>query len=117
MNKITKEDLDNATKQSGTAQGSYIKIGMSSCGIAAGAQDVFNLLLSEVEKRKVPIRVLPCGCGGACHSEPLVEVCVEGLPSVTYGKVTADVALRILEEHVRNKRFVQDYIVDFPVRR
>jgi (2Fe-2S) ferredoxin len=117
MKKITKDDLDNAEKAGVPAQGAYIKIGMSSCGIAAGAQDVFNMLSAEVEKRKIPVAVKLCGCGGACHSEPLVEVSVDGLPSVTYGRVTPDVALRILEEHVRDKRMVQDYIVDVPVRR
>jgi len=113
--KITKADLDAVPAD--RAPREYIKVGMSSCGVAAGADEVFGILASEAEKRKLPVLVKPCGCSGACHAEPLVEVCVQGLPSVTYGRVTPEVAMRILEEHVRDKRLVQDYIVDVPVRR
>ncbi len=116
MTKLTKEDLDAASaKQS--ANRPYIKVGMSSCGVAAGADEVFKVFKTEAEKRKIDIAVKPCGCSGSCHAEPLVEVSAEGLPSVVYGRVTPDIALRILEEHVRDKRLVQDFIVDMPVRR
>jgi (2Fe-2S) ferredoxin len=116
--KMTKADLAAApAAAAATPPGQYIKVGMSSCGIAAGADEVFAVLSAEVDKRKLPVAVKPCGCSGACHAEPLVEVCVDGLPGVTYGRVTADIAMRILEDHVRDKRLVQDYIVDLPVRR
>jgi (2Fe-2S) ferredoxin len=49
--------------------------------------------------------------------EPLVEIAVSGLPVVTYGQVTPEVAMQILDEHVRDKRMVQDHIVDIPMRR
>jgi (2Fe-2S) ferredoxin len=117
MNKITKADLDKVTSSCKAAMGPYIKVGMSTCGIAAGAQEVFTLLKSEAEKRNLQIPIKPCGCNGACYSEPLVEVAITGLPVVTYGKVTPEIAMRILEEHVRDKRMVHDHIVDMPVRR
>ncbi len=117
MTRITKEFLDNALKNPPVPQRQYIRVGMSSCGVAAGAAEVFVLLAAEVEKRNLPVAVQPCGCAGSCHSEPLVEVCVDGLPPVTYGRVNADVAMRIVEEHVRDKRLVQDYIVDAPAKR
>jgi (2Fe-2S) ferredoxin len=117
MKRITKADLDNAPACCMAAKGPYIKVGMSSCGIAAGADEVFTLLSAEAQKRNLSIVVKRCGCNGACYSEPLVEVCIDGLPSVTYGRVTPEIAMRIMEEHVRDKRLVQDYIVDVPVRR
>jgi (2Fe-2S) ferredoxin len=117
MKKITKADLDVVAAKTKTPEGPYIKVGMSSCGIAAGADEVFNLFSSETKKRKIPIDVKPCGCSGACYAEPLVEVNVEGLPAITYGRVTADIAMRILEEHVEDKRMVHDYIIDLPLRR
>jgi len=57
--------------------------------------EVFCAAAVEVEKRKLAVPVVPCGLLGGCHSEPLVEVCVDGLPSVTYGKVNAEIAMRI----------------------
>jgi (2Fe-2S) ferredoxin len=115
--KMTKADLDAARAAAPAPVRQYIKVGMSSCGIAAGADEVFAVLSAEVDKRKLAVVVKPCGCSGACYAEPLVEVCIDGLPGVTYGRVTPDIAMRILEDHVRDKRLVQDYIVDVPVRR
>jgi NADP-reducing hydrogenase subunit HndB len=115
--KMTKADLDAVRATAPAPARQYIKVGLSSCGIAAGADEVFAVLTAEVDKRKLSVAVKPCGCSGACHAEPLVEVCIDGLPVVTYGRVTPDVAMRILEDHVRDKRLVQDYIVDVPVRR
>jgi len=42
--------------------GSYIKVGMSSCGVAAGAQRVYDALKEEAEKRRIDIAIKPCGC-------------------------------------------------------
>jgi (2Fe-2S) ferredoxin len=117
MTRITREYLDEILRNPPVAPEQYIRVGMSSCGVAAGAAEVFELLRAEVEKRKLPLQVQSCGCAGACHSEPLVEVSVNGLPAVTYGRVNADVAMRIVEEHLRDRRLVHDYIVDAPVKR
>jgi (2Fe-2S) ferredoxin len=117
MEKLTKADLDKVASGPKAEDGPCIKVGMSSCGIAAGAQEVFDLFKSEVEKRNIQISVKPCGCNGACYLEPLVEIAVSGLPVVTYGQVTPQVAMQILDEHVRDKRMVQDHIVDIPMRR
>jgi (2Fe-2S) ferredoxin len=117
MNKITKADLDRVASRAMAPEGPYIKVGMSSCGIAAGADEVFKALETEALKRKIPITVKPCGCSGACYAEPLVEVSVEGLPSITYGRVNPEIAMRILEEHVEEGRMVHDFIVDLPMRR
>jgi (2Fe-2S) ferredoxin len=117
MSALTREDLDNLAKVKKPPVGAYIKVGLSSCGIAAGAQEVFDLMAAEVVKRNLPVTVRRCGCSGACYAEPLVEVCIEGVPPITYGRVTREVAIRIIEEHVRDKRLVNDHIVDVPVRR
>jgi (2Fe-2S) ferredoxin len=116
MKKLTRADLETPLQDSG-ADCSYIKVGLSSCGIAAGARDVYDLLIEEVAKRGLRVNVMQCGCSGLCYAEPLVEVCVEGIPAVTYGRVDKEVALRILEKHVRDKRLINDHIVDVAVRR
>jgi (2Fe-2S) ferredoxin len=116
MKKLTREDLEKCAQN--TCQSTqYIKVGMSTCGIAAGAQDVFDVFKKEAKTRDINVNVCKTGCIGMCHAEPVVEVAVEGLPAVMYGGVTKEVALRILEEHVCGKRFVNDHIFDLPVRR
>lgn len=115
--KITKEYLDNCAGKPVAAPDNCIKVGMSSCGIAAGAQKVFDIFKEEAAKHRIEITIKPCGCNGACHSEPLVEVAIKGMPVVTYGNVTPEVALRIFENHIIEKRMVHDSIVDMPVKK
>jgi (2Fe-2S) ferredoxin len=117
MTKLTREELEKMKKAKKAPAKDYIKVGLSSCGIAAGAQEVYDLLAAEVAKRSLPVTVARCGCSGACYAEPLVQVAIDGLPAVTYGRVNRDVAIRILDEHVRDKRLINDHIVDTAVRR
>jgi len=90
---------------------------MSSCGVAAGADIVFNALIEESKKRNIQIEIKKTGCLGMCSVEPLVEVYVEGLPRVIYGRVDKDIAIKILEKHVCGKLLVNDNIFDLPIKR
>ena len=112
MDKLTPEDLDKMSQPSIDKSKDWIKVGLSSCGIAAGAQEVFDFFVEEVKKRNLQIEIKKCGCAGACYAEPLVEVSVQGLPSVIYGAVNKDVATKILEKHVISKRLVNDCIFE-----
>jgi NADP-reducing hydrogenase subunit HndB len=117
MGRLTKEDIKRIAGASAAGTGAdYIKVGMSSCGIAAGAEDVFNALVEEAKKRNIGIAIQKCGCLGMCFAEPLVEVKVEGLPPVFYGKVTRELAAKIIEKHVVSKMLVNDCIFDFTVK-
>lgn len=88
----------------------WVKIGMSTCGLAAGAQQIYEYFLEELKKRNLNIKVKKCGCQGNCYAEVLVEVKVDGLPSVTYGKVTKEIAGKIIEKHIVGKMLVNDAI-------
>ncbi|MFA5088261.1 MAG: (2Fe-2S) ferredoxin domain-containing protein [Candidatus Omnitrophota bacterium] len=94
----------------------WIRVGLSSCGIAAGAQQVFDIFSEEIKKRNIDMQVKRCGCAGMCYAEPLVEVSVKGLPTVFYGKVNEAVAVKIIEEHIINKKLVNDHIYDVNVK-
>jgi len=112
INKLTPSDLDKMSQVSNDGSKDWIKVGLSSCGIAAGAQEVFDFFVEEVKKRNLQIEIKKCGCAGACYAEPLVEVSVEGLPAVIYGAVNKEVAIKILEKHVISKRLVNDSIFE-----
>ena len=115
--KLTKETLASFENREVKPDLNYIKIGMSTCGIAAGADEVFKAFAEEAGKRNLAIKVLKCGCIGACHAEPLVEVAVQGMPTILYGKVNRDAALKILDKHVQGKMVVQDYVFEGLLRR
>ena len=54
------------------------------------------------------------GWMGLCHSEPTVEVVAPGMPTVVYGKVDAETARKIVNQHIVRKLLVNDHIFDKP---
>ena len=97
-----------------TADDSNIRVvvGMATCGIAAGARPVLNAFVDEVNKRKLNnVTITQTGCLGVCRLEPLVEIYVPGKEKVTYVKMTADKAARIVAEHIVNQQVVDEYII------
>ncbi len=113
MNKKKEEakaDLETIKHNKLSRKGDLIRVGMSTCGIAAGADKVFTVLKEEVAKRNLDIKVEKCGCVGKCYAEPLVEVASAGLPKVTYGQINEKDAVAIIERHVCNKKLLQDRI-------
>lgn len=74
-----------------------VRIGYASCGIAAGAKEVYEKLRREVDDKNYPITLKKVGCVGMCHNEPLIEV--EGVDggTVTYGNLEEGDVDSILE--------------------
>ena len=93
----------------------HIIIGMGTCGIAAGAKQVLEAFVDEIAAKKIEnVTVKQTGCMGLCYVEPTVEVKVPGMPDTIYGKVDAEVAKKILKDHVLAKKLVSDHIFDRP---
>jgi NADH:ubiquinone oxidoreductase subunit F (NADH-binding)/(2Fe-2S) ferredoxin len=63
-----------------------VKLGTSTCGIAAGAEDTFRALQATIRGLDQPVTMVRTGCLGACHREPLVEIAVNG-SSRLYGPI------------------------------
>ena len=92
-----------------------VVVGMGTCGIAAGAKMAFDVLAEELDRAGLPnVTVRRSGCMGMCHSEPIVEVVVPGMPTVVYGKVDAETARKIVNQHIVRKLLVNDHIFDTP---
>jgi NADP-reducing hydrogenase subunit HndB len=117
MTKLTSANFNQVKAEIPVPNKNWIRVGMSTCGIAAGAEEVYQTLLDETKKRNLSVEVKKCGCLGMCYAEPLVEVHIEGVPQVIYGKVNKDVAIKILEKHVGTKMLVNDYIFDLSVKK
>lgn len=112
MGKLTPDDLGKIKEAELSANRNWIKIGFSTCGIAAGAQEIYDVLCEEARKHNADVMIKKCGCVGMCSAEPMVEVCVKGLPRVFYGKVDRETAIKIVEKHVCGKLLVNDHICD-----
>lgn len=93
-------------------EGVRIVVGMATCGIAAGARPVLNAFLSEVDKRGVKdVIVTQTGCIGMCRLEPIVEVYMPGEEKVTYVRMNEEKAVRVVAEHIINKRPVAEFTI------
>jgi len=93
-------------------QKTRIVVGMGTCGIAAGAREVMAALLDELGKRDLgQVSVTQTGCVGLCDKEPLVDVMKPGQPKVTYGRVDAEKARRIVTQHVVNDQIIGEWVV------
>jgi NADP-reducing hydrogenase subunit HndB len=110
---ITMKDLNELkVAAQKNAPKNWIRVGYSTCGIAAGAKEVLDVLVEEAKAHGINIEIKKCGCVGLCSAEPLVEVNVDGAPRVFYGKVTKDVAHRIMDEHVCQKKLVENHLYE-----
>lgn len=90
-----------------------IVVGMATCGIAAGARDVLNAFVEEVANEKLTdeVTVSQMGCIGICRYEPVVEVYTAGNEKVTYVNMTPERAKRVVAEHIKGGKAVEEYIL------
>ena len=98
MAKLTFADLEARANAAVPALAKpTIKVGLSTCGMAAGAEPVFNSLTAAVKDGALDWKIARTGCAGMCSMEPLVEVALPGQDAVMYGGVTPEFSARIVE--------------------
>lgn len=106
IRKNSLERLNGNTKQLRVA------IGMGTCGISAGAKEVYDTFIEEINKKKLNnVYVVKVGCIGICYLEPLVEINSPTGEKVSYVKVNPNKAQRIIEEHLISGNLIDEYIV------
>jgi NADP-reducing hydrogenase subunit HndB len=94
------------------ADATRVVVGMATCGIAAGARPVLSALVEEVAKEKLEdVIVGQTGCIGICQFEPVVEVFEKDKPKVTYVKMTAEKAIKVVHQHLLNGQVVTEYTI------
>ena len=75
-----------------------ILVGMATCGLAAGAQRVYDLLNQKAQQAHWDGVVEKTGCIGFCYKEPLLDAILPGKPRITYAEVTPEIAGGLWEE-------------------
>lgn len=103
---------DNVVLRSGSSK-LRVVVGMATCGIAAGARPVLNALVEEVNNLNLTEKamVTQTGCIGICRYEPIVEVYEADKEKVTYVKMTPEKVRRIVSEHLRDGKVVEEYTI------
>ncbi len=87
-----------------------IRVGLGSCGIAAGGGKLLDIIKDEVSNEKLDISVEPTGCIGMCFYEPIVDV-VDGDKTYSYGFVDEKLAREIVDKHVKNGQPIEDKLI------
>ena len=86
-----------------------VVVGMATCGIAAGARPVLTAFTEEVSKRNLQnVTIAQTGCIGICQYEPVVEVYEPGKEKVTYVKMTPEMAVKVVNDHLVNGNVVTE---------
>lgn len=89
-----------------------VVVGMATCGIAAGARPVLLAIMDELEKKGIKdVVVAQTGCIGLCRLEPIVEVIKPGEEKVTYVKMTAEKARKVVNDHIIGGKPVDEYVM------
>jgi NADP-reducing hydrogenase subunit HndB len=107
MAKLTIDDLkrikEQTTKSTALRQGGArvkVTVHMGTCGIAAGAREVMNVLMLEMaEADRQDIRVVTAGCMGMCSSEPNVTVEVLDSEPIVYQHMDANRMRQVFRRH------------------
>jgi NADP-reducing hydrogenase subunit HndB len=87
-----------------------VTIHMGTCGIAAGAREVMDALLDEMQKNNVQdVIVATSGCAGLCNREPMATVEFKGQPPVKYVDLTPDKVRKIFLKHVLDGHLVPEF--------
>ena len=109
---IREKMKDKIVLREGT-DGMRIVVGMATCGIAAGARPVLNAFVEGVDREGMNDRVIvsQTGCIGLCQYEPIVEVHTPDKEKVTYVKMTAEKAEKVLKEHIKGGKVVEEYTI------
>lgn len=117
MTKLKAGDLkkikERVRKESALDESGYtteLTVHMGTCGLAAGAEEVFNALKDEIEKsNRRDIRVVISGCAGMCSSEPNVTVRRMGEDAILYRDVNGEKMRQIYQEHVLKGEIQNDF--------
>ncbi|NWF51998.1 MAG: NADH-quinone oxidoreductase subunit NuoF [Nitrospirae bacterium] len=90
-----------------------ILIGLGTCGISVGAEEVFSSLEKEIKGLNLSesIQIKRTGCHGFCQQEPIVVIEPEG---ILYTKVKPDNAVEIAQSLLPGGRILEHLLYRHP---
>ncbi len=113
LKKIREKSLANTDIRTtgDNANRTVIAIGMSTCGIAAGARKVMSAIIDELGAKDVKdVSVVATGCLGFCYAEPLVEIRTPDGEPIRYANVDEHLAKEIVDQHICKGIFLEEHL-------
>ncbi len=87
-----------------------IKVGLSSCGVSAGAGVLYEKLSMHPLIKEGKIDLMHTGCIGMCYNEPLVEI-IDDQGDYIYGNLDEKKLDKIIQSHLVDNVPVTEFIV------
>lgn len=102
-----------------------ISVGMATCGMATGAEEVYEEIRASVAELGKDIIISRTGCIGYCQKEPIVDVLIPGMPRMIYqemnGKKVREVLPLILSREYKKEyllcKMEEEVLIEDVVRR
>ncbi len=113
---LTQEELsgiqkDLEKKYSGIEK-TRIVIGMGTCGIAAGAEEIWSAAENELKKQNLNnIELDHTGCIGICAQEPLMEIRTED-DRYIYGNLDVEKTREIIKQHILEGNVINRWLIN-----
>lgn len=116
MEKLTNKNdflkLKNKLLQDKAKIKTRILVGVSSCGIAAGAKEVLDEFKKQLKQHNIPdIVAEEAGCIGKCFIEPTIKVEKEDGKSILLGGVKVEDVQNIIDMHILNDIAHSKYVI------
>jgi NADH:ubiquinone oxidoreductase subunit F (NADH-binding)/NADH:ubiquinone oxidoreductase subunit E/Pyruvate/2-oxoacid:ferredoxin oxidoreductase delta subunit len=78
-----------------------VRIGLGSCCIASGSQDVKLELEKVLTRQKINVSVKQVGCVGICNQVPILEIHKDGEFPAYYAKIKPEEVKEIIQRHFK----------------
>jgi NADH-quinone oxidoreductase subunit F len=88
-----------ARKADGSEIKGEIRIGLGSCCVASGSEEIRKEVQSVINETGLRVNLKHVGCVGMCHQVPLVEIVHNQGESTLYAKVKPEDVKNIVENH------------------
>lgn len=89
-----------------------IIIGMGTCGIAAGAEEILTAVKKEIKKLGLNnLEISITGCLGICAEEPIMEIRTDNKRFI-YGNLNPEKARAVLKSHLVEGNIINRWLID-----
>ncbi|MCM1544676.1 MAG: (2Fe-2S) ferredoxin domain-containing protein [Ruminococcus sp.] len=89
-----------------------IVVGMGNSGLVSGARDILKTLVQRIEEDGLSGKVIvtqEARVSKVGHN-PVVKIVENGIKTAVYSNVTKEIALRIVDEHVKEGKIVKEFL-------
>ena len=112
LREIRSREEKNLKKRDIHGREIHVVVAMGTSGINAGAKLTLNTIADDVEKLGLDNVIITQTGSAAPNPEPVVDVYSSKTGLVVYGSVDKDAAHRIVSEHLKEGRILEDLRIE-----